>query len=262
MLEAATLLIKRYRILGLHEMGHECPLYLAHDELLGVRVAVKHNRNLDPASQRQFEREAALLASLRHPQLPRGSDHFALPECGQFTVMDFIDGPNLQRLMEERNPATQEILAWAAAICEPLAYLHARPHPIIHRDIQPSNIILMPNGTPVLVDFGWAKVQTSTDQVSTAPILARPALSAPATAAGPRSDQYSLAATLYALLTGSAPAASIDRVVGTAHPIPPRSARPDLPVRAEEAILRALSLFPEERFADIQSFRQALTSTG
>jgi len=93
-LQPGSILHARYRIeekLGKGGMG---AVYLAFDQTLRINVAVKENLNLNPESERQFRREATLLAGLRHPNLPRVTDHFILEER-QYLVMDFIEGEDL-----------------------------------------------------------------------------------------------------------------------------------------------------------------------
>lgn len=264
MLEASTLLHDRYRIIGLHEMGRENAVYRAYDESLKVDVAIKENAHRDDARQRQFRSEDAIpigayqqqfrlegviLANLVHPNIPRAIDF--LDEDGrQFIVMDFIEGINLQQLMKQRRLGTEEILDWVVSLCDTLAYLHSRVPAIIHRDVEPSNIILANNGQIFLVDFGYVKVYS---KESEAVVQKRSVARTDA-----RSDQYSLAATLYCLLAGAPPVDSLKRAMDkeTLQPIQPP--RPDLPASVEAAIYRALSIDPAGRFKNIEEFKAAL----
>lgn len=260
MLEPGSILHNRYRIdtqLGKGGMG---AVYLAFDQTLQIQVAVKENLNLNPESERQFQREATLLASLRHPNLPRVTDHFIL-EGRQYLVMDYIEGEDLHTRSKRQLPGLPEVMGWADAMSSALSYLHRRQPPIIHRDIKPANLKLQPDGTLVLVDFGIAKIVDQAATTTGARGLT-PGFSPPEQYGGARtdarSDQYALAATLYCLLTGRAPVDSIERMLKKQELVPPRQLNPAVPQSVEEALLVALSLDQDERFPDIDTFAAAL----
>ena len=259
-LEPGTLLNKRYRIQRQLGQGGMGAVYLALDETLELQVAVKENLNLNPESERQFRREATLLAKMRHPNLPRVSDHFIL-EGRQYLIMDFIAGEDLSQRMVHQPPSLAEVAAWAEAICDALEYLHKQSPPIIHRDIKPANLKLQSDGTIMLVDFGIAKVFDQAKTTTGARGLT-PGFSPPEQYGGQRtdarSDQYSLAATLYTLLTGQRPADAIERMMKKQVLQPVRSMNPAVPDFIDNAIQRALALDQEERFPDIATFRQVL----
>jgi len=246
MLTSSTLLRNRYRIISLHKMGREYPIYLAHDERLDNNVAIKENTHHDSDHQNQFRLEGVLLANIIHPNIPRGID-FLDDEGRQYIVMDFIEGINLQQLIQQRKPGVDEIIRWSATLCDTLAYLHSRKPAIIHRDVEPSNIILTPDGRVYLVDFGFAKVY----QAESEAILKKRG----AARTDARSDQYSLAATMYYLLTGAPPVDGLKRAMDKETLQPPR---PDLPTSIEKAIYRALSIDPAERFSNIEGFKSAI----
>jgi serine/threonine protein kinase len=221
---------------------------------------------------RQFELEGAILANLDHPHIPKAFDYF-IEEGIQFFAMDFVEGMNLQQLMEQRKPRTEEILGWATQLCDILTYLHSLIPAVIHRDIEPSNIILANNGKIFLVDFGFAKLYDPRGEdiaVANFP-LSRPPRTEYTEIADEqkarlvipmvtdrRSDEYSLAATLYALLTGKSPADSRERLLGKDKLASLRTVRPDLSPFAEDAIFRALSLDPNRRYSIIEDFKSAL----
>src|SRR3970282_1585876 len=156
-LETGSLLIERYRIektLGHGGMG---AVYLATDESLGIPCAIKENLNLSPESERQFKREATLLASLRHPTLPRVTNHLILGNQ-QYLVMDFVEGEDLKERADVEGALSEEdVLRWANQICYALSYLHGLKPPIVHRDIKPANIKITPAGEAMVVDFGSAQ---------------------------------------------------------------------------------------------------------
>lgn len=259
-LDPGSFLHERYRIEGMLGRGGMGAVYVAYDQTLQLRVAVKENLSASSDSERQFHREASLLASLRHPNLPRVTDHFML-EGRQYLVMDFIEGEDLHSRSQRQPPAVEEVLRWADALCDALAYLHSLQPPIIHRDIKPANVKLQPNGTPVLVDFGLAKVFDQS-QTSTGARGLTPGYSPPEQYGGARTDartdQYALAATLYSLLTGRPPTDSIERMLDKIELRSARAINPAIPPAVDAAITRALSIEQAARFPDISSFREAL----
>lgn len=259
-LEPGSILNDRYRIESQLGKGGMGAVYLAYDQTLGIRVALKENLNLNPESERQFWREANLLASLRHPNLPRVTDYFIL-EGRQYLVMDYIEGEDLHSLAEREPPSVEEILEWADAMCDALSYLHSRPQPVIHRDIKPPNLKLQPDGNVVLVDFGIAKAYDQA-QTTTGARGLTPGYSPPeqygAQRTDARSDQYSLAATLYELFTSQRPVDSIERMLQKKQLPGVRELNPGVPEHVSAAIERAMELEKDARFPDIRSFRDAL----
>jgi len=259
-LQPGSVLNNRYRIQGQLGKGGMGAVYLAFDETLHLNVALKQNLNLSPESERQFLREARLLATLRHRNLPRVTDYFVL-ESNQYLVMDYVEGEDLHAVASHQTPSVPDVISWAVAVCDALEYLHSRQSPIIHRDVKPSNLKLQPDGTVVLVDFGIAK-EASQGQTSTGARGLTPGFSPPeqygGTRTDARSDQYALAATVYTLLTGRAPADSIERMLNKEQLIPVRSLNPAVPLHVEQALERALALEQEARFPDIATFRDVL----
>ena len=107
-LATGAILDNRYRIARLVGQGGFGAVYRAWHLSLNLPIALKENRDNGPESQRQFEREARLLAALRHPNLPRVIDHFVIPGQGQYLVMDFIEGRSLRALLEARGGPLDE----------------------------------------------------------------------------------------------------------------------------------------------------------
>jgi serine/threonine protein kinase len=261
-LAPGSILHNRYRIEGTLGKGGMGAVYLAYDQTLEIRVAVKENLNVNPESERQFFREATLLAGLRHPNLPRVTDHFVL-EGRQYLVMDYIAGVDIHTRVHQQPPSVDEVLRWADALCDALQYLHTHQPPVIHRDIKPANIKLQPDGTIVLVDFGLAKVyEHGAAATSTGARGLTPGYSPPEQYGGARtdarSDQYALAATIYALLTGRPPADSIERMLDKVALVSACSLNPSVPAHVDTALSRALALERADRFPDTRSFQQAL----
>jgi serine/threonine protein kinase len=250
----------RYQIDGQLGKGGMGTVYLAQDLSLQIQVAVKENLNTNPESERQFQREASILAALRHSNLPRVTDHFILDEK-QYLVMDYVEGEDLQTLCARKRPSIEEVLAWAGAISDALIYLHSRQPPVIHRDIKPANIKLHPDGTIMLVDFGLAKVFDN-KQTTTGARGLTPGYSPPEQYGGSltdhRSDQYSLAASVYEMLTGQRPIDSIERMFNKKQLQSILSLNPAVPVHIDVVVSKALSLDPEDRYPDLVQFKSAL----
>lgn len=256
------LLHDRYQIVRILGQGGMGAVYLAYDQSLATQVAVKINRSPSPKAASQFISEARLLATLRHPNLPRVIDYFQ--EGGaQFLVMDYIAGEDLKERTERTGiPPVQQVLAWAAQLGSALSYLHRQSPPVIHRDIKPANLKLSPQNEVILVDFGIAKATEANQATTTGAAAFSPGYAPPEQYGGARtgaySDQYSMAATLYHLLTGQKPADALERLMGTSTVQPAREFNPLIPVHVEQALMRAMAVRPEARFANIDEFVAAL----
>jgi serine/threonine-protein kinase len=130
-LETGTLINQRYRVTEILGQGGMGSLSRRGGDI-GLEVALKENLFMSDEYARQFHREAVILASLRHPNLPRVTDHFVIPGQGQYLVMDFIEGEDLrQRMDRERTISEEEVVIIGAAICDALNYLENRTQPII-----------------------------------------------------------------------------------------------------------------------------------
>lgn len=262
-----VMLNKRYRIIKLLGQGGMGAVYLAHDTSLDNQVAIKVNFKITEESTTQFLREARMLASLRHSNLPRVIDYFFLDQ-NQFLVMDFVPGDDLDTYVRKNGrPSIEQIIEWARQLGSALSYLHSNKPTVIHRDIKPGNIKLTPAGNVMLVDFGIAKAAETSQATATGALGYTPGYAPPEqygagrTRTGPYSDQYAFAATLYRLLTGEMPADSVQRAVGEAILIPIKQLIPSVPLPMRQAIERAMSLKPEDRFPNVDEFVKALTST-
>ncbi len=259
-LSVGQVLENRYRIVSLLGQGGMGAVYRAWDLNLRVPVALKENLDLSLISREQFEREALLLAQLNHPNLPRVTNHFTVVGQGQYLVMEFIDGQDLQQVLDARGRLTEaEAVPIISQIASALAYLHSRPEPVIHRDIKPANIKITSDNRAVLVDFGIAKQFVAEGRTTRGAQAVTPGFSPPEQyglgSTDARSDIYATGATLYALLTGQTPVESVSRLAGATLP-PPAQLTP--PVAA--AILRAMEMEPNNRFQAAQEFARALVS--
>lgn len=269
---ADTVLQGRYRIVRQLGKGGMGAVYEAVDERLHRTVALKETLAETDELKRAFEREARLLANLRHPVLPKVIDHFT-EDDGQFLVMEFIPGNDLGDLLSRRSRpfSTAEVRRWADDLLDALDYLHTHEPPIIHRDLKPANLKLTAQGKVVLLDFGLAKgvagqMTRTTSGLSvigyTLNYAALEQIQGERTS--PRSDLYSLAATLYHLLTNRAPEDALKRAADILDdkedPLPPpRQVNPEVPEDFSNLLVSALSLKPSRRPASAAEMRAALS---
>lgn len=262
-MDHGTLINQRYRIVEILGKGGMGAVYRAIDENLGVEVAVKENLFTTDEYARQFRREATILASLRHPNLPRVTDHFVVDGKGQYLVMDFIEGEDLRQRMD-RLGVISEVFAIqiGLAICDALHYLGSRSLPIVHRDIKPSNVKITSGGDICLVDFGLAKIIDVDQMTKTGARALTPGYSPPeqygTSRTDLRSDIYSLGATLYSAVTGFIPEDALERAMGQTELTPVRKHNPKISSGLEQAIEKALAVRPDDRFATAEEFRQDL----
>lgn len=276
-LAPGEVLRERYKIKNFISRGGMGSIFLADDlRLDGRETAVKEVRldlSLSDDSIRQtreqFLREATVLARLDHPNLPKVSDFFS-EESSDFLVMDFVPGDDLRALMIEAKEqdeflSEKDVLAWGSQILDALEYLHSQDPPILHRDVKPSNLKLTPNGVVKLVDFGLVKVLAAQEETLTIVQGRGTALYTPLEQYGGdtghtdvRSDVYALGATLYHLLTRTAPVEARERFLQPNAMPPPSNINKEISPRSDRAVMAAMSLHPEERPQNADEFRQAL----
>lgn len=276
-LRIGEVLRSRYKIRDRIGQGGTGNIYLADDLRLQGRLCalkeVEHDRTL-PAkilkeARDQFQREATVLARLDHPNLPKVSDFFSNGPR-DYLVMDYVPGKDLRTLMlEARQHKTflpeEEVLSWASQLADALAHLHKQEPPIVHRDIKPSNLKLTPNGLLKLVDFGLVKVLVPDEMTITViqgqgTVLYTPLeqYGGDSTHTDIRSDIYAFGATLYHLVTNEPPIDARHRFLNPDIMIPPRNINSNLSSRTERAILWAMSLHPDERPENVETFRKFL----
>lgn len=273
MLSPETILQGRYRIVRQLGQGGMGAVYEAIDSRLDTVVALKETLFTDERLRKQFEREARLLARLHHQALPRVSDHFTEGD-GQFLVMQYVPGEDLFEMQTRRQGGfpQDEVLRWADQLCDALDYLHTQDPQIIHRDIKPQNLKLTARGQIVLLDFGLAKgyggqmsvVTTSASIFGYTPNYA-PLEQVQGLGTDPRSDIYSLGATLYHLLTNVKPPDALSRaaaiVNGMPDPLAPAdSVSPQVSPSVARVLQTAMSQKRDDRYASAQTMRQALQS--
>lgn len=264
-LERGTLINNRYRVVEILGQGGMGSVYRAIDENLGVEVALKENLFTTEEYARQFRREAVILATLRHPNLTRVTDHFEIESQGQYLVMDYIEGEDLRQRMDRIGVLNEEeAVIIGAAICDAISYLHTRTPPIVHRDIKPGNVKITPNGQIFLVDFGLAKIIQSGQATTTGARAMTPGYSPPeqygTARTDNRSDVFSLGATLYAALTGVIPEDALARAMDQTQLTQIRKRNGKVSRRLASVIEKSLAVRPDDRYQNAEEFKQALLS--
>jgi len=259
-LERGALLHKRYRIVEILGQGGMGSVYHAVDENLGVDVAVKENLFTTDEYARQFRLEAVILANLRHPNLPRVTDHFVIGDEGQYLVMDYIEGTDLRTFLSEHLKRDLLIPAPLGAfvvsrIARALAYAHGS---IVHRDISPENLLLNTQGVAKLSDFGVAVTEHAGGITGKISYLSPEQITGKAVDS--RTDLYSLGLVLYLVLTGvpvqKAPTKMTQeerlgyvRKVLEKPFLPPSRVRTDVPEAVSAICMRMLERDPAARYA-------------
>ncbi len=264
----------RYLIVQLIGKGGMGEVYLAVDQRLGSAVALKRTYFAgDEMLGNAFEREARILARMRHPVLPKVSDHFGEGD-EQFLVMEHISGDDLsKRLESSQKPFPLSwVLFWADQLLDALSYLHSHEPPIIHRDIKPQNLKLTDENHIILLDFGLSKSSTgqsiSNSGSSTGSVVGYTPHYAPmeqirGIGTSPRSDLYSLSATLYQLMTNAVPADALSRadsmLNGMSDPIrPPCEVNPEISQGVSDVILKGMEVSQEKRYANARDMQKVL----
>ncbi len=276
-----------YALLELIGRGSSSYVYKARDDRDGRTIALKvlYLQEGDSDAVRgekvaRFRREAELASRLEHPNLVPVSP---LEQVGPWTCipMAWIDGPTLAQLLEARKvadaggaagAATPDPRALALSLCEIARGLHfAHCQNVIHRDVNPRNILFSSSGQAFLGDFGLSRPQEGAEALTRKGVvlgtiayasLERLQSEAEADA---RSDVYSLGVVLYEILTGQLPfpesdTVSLIRRIQKGPPAAPRSLRPDVPPALEQVALKALERDPSRRFPSALDFAQALSS--
>ena len=267
-LDPGTLLVDRYAISNRVGGGGMGSVYRARDKRLADRLcAVKEMIELfADESQRakaveDFRREAAVLARLKHPSIPTIYDNFI--EGGRYyLVMEWIGGGDLAEQMRAHGGIVEEatVAKWAAQICDVLFYIHTQNPPIIYRDLKPANLMLDDNtGRVMLVDFGIARIVQSTEKGVTA--IGTMGYAPPELFAGkvePRSDVYSLGATMFHMLTGSDPQDNPLLIFDFSKHPRPSQINPAISVEMERILMKTVAHKPEDRPASALELKKSL----
>ena len=262
MLHIGDVLDNKYKILGEIGRGGMSVVYLAINERANKTWAVKEVRKdgrMDPAQvSRGLMAEIGLLKKLSHPNLPAIID--VIDSDDSFIiVMDYIEGQSLAELIAAEGPQSEEkVIFWAKQLADVLHYLHSQDPPVIYRDMKPGNIMLKPDGTVCLIDFGTAREYKFSSPDTDTTCLGTRGYAAPEQFGGmgqtdARTDIYCLGTTLYHLLTGQDPAKPPYEIkpIGCFNPVYAGSG-------LEKLILKCTRQDPELRFRDAGELREAL----
>jgi WD40 repeat protein len=239
---------------------------------LGRLIALKTilaGPKASPTQLARFRTEAEAAAQLRHPnivQVFEVGEHDGCP----FLVLELVDGPNLDRRLEGTPLSATEAARLVGVLARAIQHAHERG--VVHRDLKPSNVLIAPDGTPRIADFGLARLDGHAGLTPSEAVLGTPSYMAPEQAAGkvgaagPLADVYSLGAILYQCLTGRPPfrgdsTLETVRQVLTEDPVPPTRLQPGLPRDLETVCLKCLHKDPARRYpsaaelaADLERF--------
>jgi serine/threonine protein kinase len=255
-LTVGQILHNRYRIQGVIKQGGRSAVYSAWDSSLDTKVAIKEIISTDSVVAQQFKSEARLLATLRQSNLPYVIDHFSIPGGDHFLVTEFIEGRDLQSMIDQTGkpfPLSQ-VQTWLSEVGEGLAFLHFNIPPIIHRDVKPANILINSRGEAILVGFGVGRVSDPSQNATIATASKSAAYFSPEMLEGSidaRADIYSLGATFYTLVTGTPPINCLKRKAGQ-FLTPPNQLNPTIPPSIDDMVMKAMELDPNRRFRNIE----------
>jgi beta-lactam-binding protein with PASTA domain/predicted Ser/Thr protein kinase len=253
----------RYRVLSRLGTGGMADVYLAEDQQLGRKVALKllHRRFAeDPGFVERFRREAQAAAGLAHPNVVSVYDRGAY-DGTYYIAMEYLPGRSLKQLIRQEAPLDPvRAIEIAVQILKAARFAHRRG--VIHRDLKPHNVIVDDSGHAKVTDFGIARAGAS-DMTETGSIMGTAQYLSPEQAQGlavaAPSDLYAVGVVLYEMLTGQVPFDAESPVtIALRHvseaPVPPSQLNPAVPPELEQAVLWALNKNPADRPADAEQF--------
>lgn len=250
--------IGKYRIWDTLGKGGEGCVYLAEDENLLGRVALKRVWQGEDETGEEIRQEAAFLREMHHPMLPVVYELFY--EEGWYLAMEYIEGVSLQRYIESRGGVEEaQACLWADALLDVLGYLHTRKTPVIYRDLKPANIMVCRNGALKLVDFGAAAIKSYGERQE-GRMAATAGYAAPeqwpkkgqTARADERSDLYAVGKILYYMVTGADPGKPPYTALSIA------SYNPLLSAGLEQIIRHCIEEEPEARYQVAEEIRRDL----
>ncbi|MFC7760897.1 protein kinase [Catellatospora bangladeshensis] len=271
MLRPGTMLAQRYRLEQRVGSGGMGEVWRATDQVLGREVAVKcllGGLPDEPAFVRQFRAEARIMATISHPGVVEVYDFGDDPAVGVYLVMKFIDGESLSQVLARAGrlsaAATMRLVAEAA---EALHAAHGKG--VTHRDIKPGNLLLRPDGSTLVTDFGIARSADATGHTATGSLAGTAGYIAPERALGqpatPASDVYALGVVAYRCLAGHAPFTGdnmVELALRHVHDAPPPLPA-DVPPGVRALVERAMAKDPAHRWPSAAALadqaRRALT---
>ena len=263
----------RYEIVRHLARGGMAEVYLAHDQLLDRRVALKvlfPEFARDPAFVQRFRREAQSAANLNHPNIVAVFD-WGEEDGTYFIVMEYVEGRSLREAIQADGPLYPNLAAdLASDIAGALGFAHRNG--VVHRDVKPGNILLTPQGQVKVTDFGIARAAGASEGLTqTGSVMGTATYFSPEQAQGlpvdARSDVYSLGIVLYEMVcaippfTGESPISVAYKHVRE-QATRPTVVNPDVPVALENIILTAMSKGPDSRYASADDMRADLARFG
>jgi eukaryotic-like serine/threonine-protein kinase len=267
MIEPGTVIDSRYEVLERVGSGGMADVYLASDQLLGRKVAVKvlhHRFAEDQEFVERFRREASSAAGLSHPNVVSVFDRGEW-DGTYYIAMEYLPGRTLKAIVRERGPLDPAAaIDIVVQILRAARFAHRRG--VIHRDLKPHNVILDEEGRAKVTDFGIARAGAS-DMTLTGSIMGTAQYLSPEQAQGhavtESSDIYAIGVVLYELLTGKVPFEGETAVtIALAHiskePPPPSQINPAVPQALDATVLRALSKDPAQRYQSADEMIAAL----
>ena len=254
-----------YRILRRLGAGGMGVVWEAHHPGLGRSVAIKQLQGtVDPRALERFRREGELLSRLRHPGVVAVLELGGAPE-GPFLVQELVAGESLDKVLRRGPLPVRPAARIVRDVADALAAVHAAG--MLHRDLKPHNVILRPDGTPVLIDFGLARDEQAERLTRTGEVMGSLAYMSPEQADGSklidaRSDVYGLGAVLYELLTGAPPfqgtTLQVIADILARDPPWPAELRQDVPPDLDAVCRRAMAKQPEARYPTAGALRDDL----
>lgn len=243
--------IGKYNVLELLGRGGMGEVYLGEDPYIGRRVAIKVIKGAEPDARERFLHEARVIGGLAHPAIVSLLD-FDFSGDEPFLVMEYLKGQGLDVWLKDPHSLAEQLVV-LDDLCHALSYAHENG--VLHRDVKPSNVQILPNGHAKLMDFGIARAAAG-KLTATGSVMGTPEYMAPEilndAAYSPRSDLYACAVLLYEMFTGANPfaaktvAASLTNVL-TLNPPDIRVLRPDFPKRLAETVMACLHKEPALR---------------
>lgn len=265
---ADRVIARRYRMVERLGTGGMAEVWRAEDEVLGRSVAVKILHPQYAGEENfvaRFRQEAQAAANLSHPNIVNIYD-WGREEGTYFIVMEYLAGKALKQVLEERgNLRPDQAVDIARQVASALAYAHRNG--VVHRDIKPHNIMLAPDGTVKVTDFGIARASGAQALTQTGFVMGTAQYLSPEQAqgkeTGPATDVYSLGVVLYEMLTGNVPFDGESPVaVALKHvneqPVSPRNLNPNVPPELERVVLRAMAKQPELRYSSADEMAEDL----
>lgn len=278
--------VGHYKIVSRIGAGGMGEVYLAHDEKLNRKVALKLVRFGIGGEEtaRRFQREAQILASLNHPNIAQLYGVELTRDGFPFLVIEYVEGVRIDQSCDDNRLSISERLKLFRQVCAAVTYAHR--HTVIHRDIKPANILVTKDGEPKLLDFGIAKLigpetNISGEQTMTFSAAMTPEYASPEQIRGQvvttASDVYSLGVVFYQLLTGQKPyrlktqtSEEISRAVSEQEPLRPSTAvrkrhgNSKFEIRnsrllqgdLDNIVLMALRKEPERRYQSVEQFSE------